>query len=131
LCAYLREQQTLSEPKKREDGVMTCEIVPDEVAAHAADVIQELWERLQEDWRMNPVMAFPFKDSEFGLQRMSMLDYLAANAPVTFEMAMKSWGDEDVNLVDDGNRKAFFAMWAYLTYEYAEAMMEERSDRQE
>jgi len=47
LCAYLREQQTLSEPTKNEDGVMTCEIVPDEVAAHAADVIQELFERIQ------------------------------------------------------------------------------------
>lgn len=48
LCAYLREQQTLSNPTKNEDGVMTCEVVPDEIAAHAADVIEELWERLQE-----------------------------------------------------------------------------------
>lgn len=81
---------------------------------------------------MNPLMAFPFKDPEFGLQQgMTLLDYLAANSPVTFEMALKSWGDEDVNLVDDGNRKAFFAMWSYLRYEYAAAMMEEREDRQE
>lgn len=79
-----------------------------------------------------PVMAFPFKDSEFGLQPgMTMIDYLAANAPVTFEMALKAWGDEDVNLVDDGNRKAFFAMWGYLRYEYAYAMMEEREGREE
>lgn len=48
LCAYLREQQTLSEPTNNEDGVLTCEVVPDEVAAHAADVIEELWGRLQE-----------------------------------------------------------------------------------
>jgi len=47
LCAYLRNQQTLSEPTKNEDGVMTCEVVPDDVAAHVADVIEELWERLQ------------------------------------------------------------------------------------
>ena len=51
LCAYLREQQTLSEPKHEEggDGVaLVCEIVPDEISAHAADIIEELWERLQD-----------------------------------------------------------------------------------
>lgn len=48
LCAYLREQQTLSNPKKNDEGVMVCEVVPDEVAAHAADIIEELWKRLQE-----------------------------------------------------------------------------------
>lgn len=48
LCAYLREQQTLSEPTKIEDGVLTCEVVPDEMTAHAADIIEELWKRLQE-----------------------------------------------------------------------------------
>ena len=48
LCAYLRTQQTLSNPTQNEEGVMTCEVVPDEVAAHAADVIEELWGRLQE-----------------------------------------------------------------------------------
>lgn len=47
LCAFLREQQTLSNPKTNEDGVMTCEIVPDEIAAHAADIIEELFERIQ------------------------------------------------------------------------------------
>lgn len=48
LCAYLREQQTLSDPTKNEDGMLTCEVVPDEVAAHAADIIEELWGRLNE-----------------------------------------------------------------------------------
>lgn len=48
LCAYLREQQTLSESNINEDGTLTCEVVPDEVASHVADVIEELWERLQE-----------------------------------------------------------------------------------
>ena len=48
LCAYLRTQQTLSNPTQNEEGVMTCEVVPDEVTAHAADVIEELWGRLQE-----------------------------------------------------------------------------------
>ena len=48
LCAYLREQQTLSAPEMNEDGIMSCEVVPDEVAAHVADVIEELWGRLNE-----------------------------------------------------------------------------------
>jgi len=47
LCDYLRNQQTLSEPTKNEDGILTCEIIPDEVASHAADVIQELFKRVQ------------------------------------------------------------------------------------
>jgi len=47
LCAYLREQQTLSEPEINEDGILTCEVAPDEVAAHAADVIDELFGRVK------------------------------------------------------------------------------------
>ena len=48
LCAYLREQQTLSAPEENDEGVLVCEVVPDEVAAHVADVIEELWGRLNE-----------------------------------------------------------------------------------
>lgn len=48
LCEYLREQQTLSNPEKNEDGILACEVVPDEVAAHAADIIEELWRRVQD-----------------------------------------------------------------------------------
>lgn len=51
LCAYLREQQTLSGPEINEDGIMACKVVPDEVAAHAADVIEELWGRLEEQYK--------------------------------------------------------------------------------
>lgn len=47
LCGYLREQQTLGEPTKNEDGILTCEIIPDEVASHAADVIDELFGRVK------------------------------------------------------------------------------------
>lgn len=47
LCAYLREQKTLSGPTKNEDGILTCEIVPDEVASHAADIIDELFDRVK------------------------------------------------------------------------------------
>lgn len=46
-CAYLREQQTLSEVRQEGES-QVCEIVPDEMSAHAADIIEELWGRLQE-----------------------------------------------------------------------------------
>jgi len=45
-CAYLREQQTLS-PVREENGSQVCDVVPDEMAAHAADLIEELWERIE------------------------------------------------------------------------------------
>lgn len=47
LCAYLREQQTLSDPKRAEEGHWVCDVVPDEIAAHAADIIEELFDRVQ------------------------------------------------------------------------------------
>lgn len=46
LCAYLRNQDTLSEPKQ-EDGKWVCEIIKDDIAAHTADIIEELLERIQ------------------------------------------------------------------------------------
>jgi hypothetical protein len=48
-CAFLREQQTLSEVRKEGDASV-CDIVPDEIAAHAADIIEELWGRLQKEY---------------------------------------------------------------------------------
>ncbi len=47
LCAYLREQETLSNPRKQEDGSMVCEVVADEIAAHVADIIEELLDRIE------------------------------------------------------------------------------------
>ena len=45
-CAYLRDQQTLS-PVRNENGSQVCDVVPDETAAHAADIIEELLERIE------------------------------------------------------------------------------------
>lgn len=47
VCEYLRNQQVLSEPKPNENGGLECEVVPDEVAAHVADLLEELWCRVQ------------------------------------------------------------------------------------
>lgn len=75
------------------------------------------------------IMAFPFKDPEFGLQPgMSLLDYLAAHAPIDFNAAVNAWGSENINLTG-ADLKDFCTMWAYLRYEYAAAMLEERKDR--
>lgn len=41
-CALLRESQTLSEPTREENGGFVCNVIPDPVAAQAADVIEEL-----------------------------------------------------------------------------------------
>lgn len=65
LCAYLREQQTLSNPTKNAEGMMTCEVVPDEVAAHAADVIEELWGRLEEQYKEGILKGMQIKEDEF------------------------------------------------------------------
>lgn len=61
LCAYLREQQTLSEPTNYEGDVLTCEVVPDEVAAHAADIIEELWGRIEESYKEGIVKGMEIK----------------------------------------------------------------------
>lgn len=43
------------------------------------------------------------------------------NSPVTFEVALRVWGDPDVNLSNDETRRAFFAVWALLIVELEEA----------
>lgn len=48
LCAYLRDQYTIGKPEKNpENDRLQCEIVTDDLAAHAADVIEELYKRVQ------------------------------------------------------------------------------------
>jgi hypothetical protein len=60
-CAYLREQQTLS-PVREEDDTKVCDLVPDEVAAHAADIIEELWGRLEEQYKEGIVKGMEIKE---------------------------------------------------------------------
>ena len=59
---------------------------------------------------------------------MDVHDMLAMKAPITFEIACKAWGD-DPNLCDDSTRKCFFAVWALLCFEWAEAMVEHARSR--
>ena len=37
-------------PVREEGDSKVCDLVPDEVAAHAADIIEELWGRLQKEY---------------------------------------------------------------------------------
>ena len=59
---------------------------------------------------------------------MDVHEMLAMKAPITFEIACKAWGD-DPNLCDDSTRKCFFAVWALLCFEWAEAMVEHAQSR--
>lgn len=60
--------------------------------------------------------------------QMDVHETLAMKAPITFEIACKAWGD-DPNLCDDKTRKCFFAVWALMCFEWAEAMVEEAQNR--
>ena len=59
---------------------------------------------------------------------MDVHEMLAMKAPITFEIACKAWGD-DPNLCDDSTRKCFFAVWALLCFEWADAMVEHAQSR--
>ncbi|WP_439604543.1 hypothetical protein [Shinella sp.] len=50
--------------------------------------------------------------------------YFAAHAPVTFQDAVHCYGSMP-NLNDNSERAAFFAVWAFLRAEYADAMTAE------
>lgn len=48
---------------------------------------------------------------------------LAALSPVTYDIAVKAFG-QDPDLCDDVARAAFFSVWALLKCEFADAMVE-------
>lgn len=58
-------------------------------------------------------------------QGMALRDYFAAHAPITFDNACNTYGCQP-NLNSDSERAAFFAVWAFLRCEYADAMLAER-----
>lgn len=56
---------------------------------------------------------------------MNERDRLAEHAPVTYEMALAVYGGDAPNW-DDATLRCFMAVWVYLRYEYADAMLEAR-----
>lgn len=50
-------------------------------------------------------------------------DDLAQEAPVSFAMAAQVFGNADPDLRDPEQRAGFFALWAKLSYEWADAFI--------
>jgi len=59
---------------------------------------------------------------------MSLRDYFAAHSPVDYLAAMAVHGGRP-NLNNDHERAAFFAVWALMRREYADAMLSECSKK--
>lgn len=57
---------------------------------------------------------------------LTMRDWFATHAPITFEDASKAYGSHP-RLSNDAERASFFAVWAVLRFEYADEMMFRRS----
>ena len=60
---------------------------------------------------------------------MKLRDKFAMHSPVTFDMVLKVWGDDNVNLVDDRIRLAFMTVWTLMNYEYADVMIWQREQK--
>lgn len=58
---------------------------------------------------------------------MTLRDYFAAHAPVDYSMACQAFGSTP-NLNNDQERAAFFAVWAFMRSEYADAMLKARQE---
>ncbi|MGZ2374951.1 hypothetical protein ACVI3U_002854 [Sinorhizobium medicae] len=71
--------------------------------------------------------AFPARMETYGRDGMSLRAYLAAHAPVTFEMACYAVSRSPVMIMlhNAEDRAAILAAWAQLRAEYAHAMLAE------
>ena len=67
LCELLRKQQVLSLVRE-ENGAQVCDVVPDEVAAHAADIIEELWNRLDKQYMQGVAKGMELKADELAYE---------------------------------------------------------------
>ncbi|MCA8048034.1 hypothetical protein [Burkholderia arboris] len=47
--------------------------------------------------------------------------------PITFDIALRVFGDPGVNLLDDQTRACFFAVWAMLVVEFEQALEAQRA----
>lgn len=58
------------------------------------------------------------------MTRKEMRQHLALHAPITEAMAIRAFGATP-NLASDSERAAFFAVWALLVQEWAEAALDQ------
>lgn len=76
------------------------------------------------DWPAFPINEKEDDGSHYNTHTgMNMLEFFAAHAPISFAEAVNAYGGRP-NLGDDGERAAFFAIWAFLRIEFAKAMVE-------
>lgn len=78
---------------------------------------------------MTTELAFPRPTDSTGPHRsgMTLRDYFAARAPVEYGMVCSTFGETSPNLNNEATRAAIMSVWAFLRYEYADAMMAERA----
>ncbi len=65
---------------------------------------------------------FIYPASEDQNPGMTLRDYFAAHAPISVTEALKAYGGASMPTTDAG-RLAFMDTWAFLRYEYADAMI--------
>ena len=76
-----------------------------------------------------PIQHFP--DGSAIVQEqggMTLRDYFADNAPIDYRAALDCWGADTPLSKDDATRASFFAVWAMLRYEWADAMLAARGE---
>lgn len=83
--------------------------------------------------------AFPWVENSTNVDRgerienygdagMTLRDYFAAKAPITFEQVKQIYGDDDPDMQNDMVRATVYSIWALARYEYADAMLREKKD---
>lgn len=54
---------------------------------------------------------------------MTHHEYLVAHAPITPSLVNSIWGEDNPDLSSDQARVCYFAVWALLAHEWADAMI--------
>lgn len=80
--------------------------------------------------------AFPVPDGEaanLGYHGASLRDWFACHAPITLDQAWLTWTDPMTHpletIAEGKERNGFFAWFSALRYEYADAMLNARENR--
>ena len=73
-----------------------------------------------------PAFPVPNDANVNGQEGMTLREHFAANAPIDSHAAGAAYGGP-IDWHSDSDRAAFFAVWAMLRFEYADAMLAARS----
>ena len=61
-------------------------------------------------------------------KEQDLRDSFASSSPVTFKMVRRVWSEGEIDWLNDHQRHSFMSLWAMLNYEYADAMLLERTN---